>query len=408
MRKWRVSLAATILIVLVIALAAYFFSPPSQKPVERLALKPIAFAELENWPGDGIELAFSAFLRSCGRLTSAAPDSKMGGTADMGLRSDWQPVCTSAAALGQPSPQSIKQFFEENFAPVRVSNDGDDMGLFTGYYEAELKGSRTRSDAYSVPLYPRPADLVMVDLGIFKDEWKGQRIGGRVVDGSLQPFETRAEIMAGALEGKVTPLVYVSDAVDAFFLDIQGSGRVTLDDGKVIRVSYDAQNGRPLTMIGRVLADRGAIERKKVSMQTIRDWLAANPTSANDVMNTNASYVFFREVEVTDPNDGPPGAQSVPLTPGHSLAVDRKFHALGVPIWIETTSPDLGPDRPSKPFDRLFVAQDTGGAIRGVVRGDTFWGFGKDAAEIAGEMKQHGRMTLLLPKALAARVTAGQ
>jgi membrane-bound lytic murein transglycosylase A len=199
-------------------------------------------------------------------------------------------------------------------------------------------------------------------------------------------------------------LVYVSDPVDAFFLDIQGSGRVTLDDGKVIRVSYDAQNGRALTMIGRVLADRGAIERKKVSMQTIRAWLAANPGSATEVMNTNASYVFFREVEVSDPNIGPPGAQGVPLTPGHSLAVDRKFHALGVPVWLETTTPELGPDKPSKPLHRLFVAQDTGGAIRGPVRGDTFWGFGKEAADIAGEMKQMGSMTLLLPNPVAARL----
>jgi membrane-bound lytic murein transglycosylase A len=403
MLNWQVSLAVTILIVAAIAIAVYFLSPSSQK-AERLVLEPMTFASLEGWPGDGIELAFSAFKGSCDRLVKAAPDSKMGGSGEAGLRSDWQPLCEKALAAGAPTTDSAKQFFEESFTPLRATNDGDESGLFTGYYEAELKGSRTRSDAFPVPLYPRPADLVMVDLGVFKDEWKGQRIGGRVVDGALAPFETRAEIMAGALEGKVTPLVYVSDPVDAFFLDIQGSGRVTLDDGKVIRVSYDAQNGRALTMIGRVLADRGAIERKKVSMQTIRAWLAANPGSATEVMNTNASYVFFREVEVSDPNIGPPGAQSVPLTPGHSLAVDRKFHALGVPVWLDTTTPELGPDKPSKPLRRLFVAQDTGGAIRGPVRGDTFWGFGKEAADIAGEMKQMGSMTLLLPNPVAARL----
>jgi membrane-bound lytic murein transglycosylase A len=403
MLNWQVSLAVTILIVAAIGIAVYFLSP-APEPTDRLVLKPIAFAKLEGWPGDGIELAFSAFKGSCERIKSAAPDSRMGGSGEAGLRSDWQPICGEALAAGALSADAIKQFFEKNFTPLRATNNGEESGLFTGYYEAELKGSRTRSNAYPVPLYPRPSDLVMVDLGLFKDEWKGQRIGGRVVDGALAPFETRAEIMAGALEGKVPPIVYVSDPVDAFFLDIQGSGRVTLDDGKVIRVSYDAQNGRALTMIGRVLADRGAIERKKVSMQTIRAWLAANPGSASEVMNTNASYVFFREVEVIDPNQGPPGAQSVPLTPGHSLAIDRKFHALGVPIWLETTSPELGPDKPSKPLLRLFVAQDTGGAIRGPVRGDTFWGFGKEAADIAGEMKQTGRMTLLFPKPVAERI----
>jgi membrane-bound lytic murein transglycosylase A len=180
---------------------------------------------------------------------------------------------------------------------------------------------------------------------------------------------------------------------------------VTLDDGKVVRLAYDGQNGHPYTAIGKTLIDRGALDRKNVSMQSIRAWLTANPTQAPEIMNTNASYVFFREMEIADPSLGPPGAEGVPLTPGHSLAVDRKFHSLGIPVWLDATAPALAPDAQDITLRRLLIAQDTGGAIRGPVRGDVFWGFGKDAAEIAGRMKHQGTLTLLLPKPVAGQIT---
>lgn len=397
-------IAIAILVVVVCAVAVFALWPSeSTKPTDTLALRPVAFTDLKGWPGEGLDLTLSAFRKSCERILKADPAGRMGGSSYSGAYGDWQPACTIAVLSPPQSDADIKQFFETNFSPVRVLNNDDESGLFTGYYEAELRGSRTKGTAYSTPLYPRPTDLVMVDLGLFDEQYKGRRIGGRVVDGTLKPFEDRAQIVAGALEPALTPLMFVSDPVDAFFLEIQGSGRVTMDDGSVVRVSYDAQNGRPYTAIGKTLADRGALERKSVSMQTIRQWLSANPADAQGVMNTNASYVFFREVPIVNPSDGPPGAEGLPLTTGHSLAVDRKFHSLGVPVWLDATAPNLDPSTPDKTLHRLMIAQDTGGAIRGPVRGDVYWGFGKEAAEIAGRMKHEGTMTLLLPKAVAAR-----
>ncbi|MBU2089727.1 MAG: MltA domain-containing protein, partial [Alphaproteobacteria bacterium] len=258
--------------------------------------------------------------------------------------------------------------------------------------EAELSGSLTRTARHTVPLHRRPDDLVMVDLGQFRDELKGQRIAGRVIDGSLKPYESRQQIVGGALDSRRLEILWVDDPVDAFFLQIQGSGRVTLADGRVIRVGYAGQNGHPYVAIGRELIAKGELTRENVSMQSIRAWLAANPGRADEIMNSNPSYVFFREL----PGEGPVGAQGVALTPLRSLAVDRRFVPLGTPVWLDVDHPDSGAPR----LRQLVVAQDVGGAIRGPVRGDLFWGHGKDAADKAGRMKSTGFYYLLLPKAL--------
>lgn len=278
--------------------------------------------------------------------------------------------------------------------------------MFTGYYEPELRGSRTRGGRYTVPLYGRPADLVTVDLGQFRDELKGQRIVGRVRQGALRPYATRAEIEAGALhgikheDGGSLELVWVDDAVDAFFLQIQGSGRVVLEDGSVLRVGFAERNGHPYVAIGRELVAQGIMTREQVSMQSIREWLAANPDTAAELMNRNPSFVFFRTLpSSTSPEDGPFGSEGVPLTPGRSLAVDRNFLPMGLPIWLEADDPINSGQR----LRRLLIAQDTGGAIRGPVRGDVFWGFGADAAERAGRMRSAGRYWILLPRDVAAR-----
>jgi membrane-bound lytic murein transglycosylase A len=324
----------------------------------------------------------------------------MGGGGIAGTVADWRPACQALQTLAQ-GDAAARAYFERWFQPFAAFNNDQAEGLFTGYYEASLNGSRSRSARYATPLHARPDDLVMVDVGDFREHLKGERIAGRVRDGRLKPFEQRAEIVSGALDARALEIVWVDNPVDAFFVQIQGSGRIALDDGSEIRVGYAGQNGHPYTAIGKVLIESGALTREAVSMQSIRTWLEANPARADEVMNQNRSYVFF---DVLD-GDGPLGAQGIALTDGRSLAVDRKFLPLSVPIWLDTVAP-LPDGSGEQSLRRLMIAQDTGGAIRGPVRGDVFWGHGDDAAAIAGHMKSRGRYYLLLPKTLSVPVAA--
>ncbi len=286
-----------------------------------------------------------------------------------------------------------RRFFETWFRPYVVQPAGEQPdGLFTGYFVPELRGAMTRGGRFQVPLYGRPDDLVSVDLGRFDDTLTGRSLAGRVVKGALVPYPSRREIDGGVLAGRSAPILWVDSTVDAFFLHIQGSGVVSLADGRTMRVGYAGTNGRPYTAIGKALADRGAIPRDRVSMQSIRAWLAANPAEAAEVMAQNDRYVFFRSL----PGNAPVGAEGVALTPERSLAVDRRFLPFGVPMWVDTTDPV----DPSQPFRRLMVAQDTGSAIRGAVRGDIFFGQGRLAARRAGLMKQRGRYFVLLPRSV--------
>jgi membrane-bound lytic murein transglycosylase A len=312
----------------------------------------------------------------------------------------WRAPCESALAIDTNDHAAARALLEQNFVPFAAADNDRPEGLFTGYYEPELRGARAPDARYRVPLLGRPADLVTVDLALFKPEWKGQRITGRLDNGTLKPYPTRAEIEAGALRNAKSEIVWVDDAVDAFFLQVQGSGRVVFDDGSVLRVGYAAQNGHPYVAIGRELIARGALTRETVSMQSIRAWLAANPDQAASVMNLNPSYVFFRKLE----GDGPLGSEGVVLTPGRSLAVDRAFLAMGLPVWLDAEDPL----DPAKRLQRLVIAQDTGGAIRGPVRGDVFWGHGTEAAERAGRMRSAGRYWILLPRPDATTVAGTQ
>lgn len=365
----RRALALALLLMVLAALVLWTLRRPKGEKEERRVLTPATFADLPGWKEDDPAPALAAFLRSCRRSPSAA--------------------CEAAARAG-----SARTFFESSFQPFAVSAGDDPEGLFTGYYEPQLQGSRKRSDRFRVPLYVRPPDLVTVDLGDFREELKGQRIAGRVEEGALVPYPDRKAIEGGALSGRDLELVWVDDPVDAFFLQIQGSGRVRLDDGSEMRVGYAAQNGHPYFAIGKDLVERGAMSREEVSMQSIRRWLEQNPDLAGDVMARNASYVFFEELK----GEGPLGAQGVPLTPGRSLAVDLKPWQLGTPVWLDTRAPSPREGEPDRPLRRLMIMQDTGGAIRGVVRGDVFWGHGAEAAEVAGRMKHPGRMWVLLPR----------
>ena len=283
-----------------------------------------------------------------------------------GTAATWQVICRGAREVSKNRPGGAQQFFEKHFIPAAISGRGGPTGLITGYYEPELRGARQRTARFNVPLHVRPPDLVTVSLGHFRDDLKGKKISGRVVQGRLVPYPDRGKIERGALKNRKLELVWVDSAADAFFLHIQGSGRIKLRDGVIMRVGYAGTNGHAYTAIGRELIARGEIPREKMSMQAIRGWLEVNPADGAELMRTNRSYVFFRELT----GDGPLGAQGVKLTPKRSLAIDRRLLPLGLPVWLDTTEPD------GTPFRRLMIAQDTGGAIRGAVRGDVFWGPG--------------------------------
>ena len=368
-------------------------APPA--PPERLTLAAASFADLPGWTEDRTAEALPALLRSCARLAAMKPDRPLEG--ETGARAgDWREPCAAAAGLKADDAAAARAFFERHFVPFRAGNNGEAEGLFTGYYEPELQGARRPGGRFSVPLYRRPPDLVTVDLGAFRDALKGERIAGRVVDGQLRPYPSRAEIEDGALSGRGLELLWVDDPVAAFFLHIQGSGRVVLPDGAVLRVGYAAQNGHPYVAVGRELIARGEIAREAMSMQAIRDWIAAHPQEGRELMRRNPSFVFFRELE----GDGPLGAEGTALTPGRSLAVDRRFLPFGLPVWLDAEHPL----RPGERLRRLLLAQDTGGAIKGPVRGDLFWGAGAEAEQIAGAMKSRGGYYLLLPRAAARRL----
>jgi membrane-bound lytic murein transglycosylase A len=251
-----------------------------------------------------------------------------------------------------------------------------------------------------VPLYAKPSDLVPFDPDT--EHRLGLRYG-RYQNGIPQPYFTRREIEEGALAGKGLEIVWLRSWADAFFMQVQGSGRIKLPDGKVMRLAYAAKSGQPYTAIGGILVKKGILAPAEMSMQAIRAWMERHPAEARDLMWQNLSFVFFREIDVEDPSEGPPGAQQVELTPGRSLAVDRDIWAFGTPLWIDTAVPANNTQGAEKPFARLMIAQDTGSAIKGAVRGDIFFGSGVEAAHRAGHMKAGGRMIALLPKALANR-----
>ncbi len=364
-------------------LILFLFACVETRAPERLTLKRASFSDLRGWQNDAPLSALQAFQRSCKVLKAKAQDAPMG---IGGIVADWQSVCEEAVKT-PATEEAARAYFEAWFCPYAAAGrDGKD-GLFTGYYMPEVRGSLTEEGVFQTPLYARPKDRIEANLGLFKKELNGQKIVGKVEGGTLVPYDDRASIARGSLTGRAKPLVFVDDPVSAFFLEIQGSGFVRLKDGSRFAVGYDSANGRDYVAIGRVLADRGDLARP-VTMPSIRAWLAAHPERADEVMNANPSYVFFRRL----PANEAIGAQGIALTPLRSLAVDPKFLPLGVPLWIDTV------DGQGAALRRLMIAQDTGGAIKGPVRGDVFWGEGDQAALQAGAMQSKGRLFILLPK----------
>jgi membrane-bound lytic murein transglycosylase A len=297
----------------------------------------------------------------------------------------------------------VRAFLVQHLQPYRVwrvtGRKREKTGLITGYYEPLLMGSRERSEKFTTPLYRRPEDLLIVDLAAVIPELKGKRVRGRIEGNKVVPYHSRAQTgEAPGLAGQ--EIVWIDDALDAFLLEVQGSGRVQLTTGETIRLQYEDQNGHPYRSIGRYLVDQGVMPLETVNMPAIRRWLSANPQRLREVLNSNPSVVFFNESPLVDAAVGPKGAMALPLTAGRSIAIDPRFLPLGAPMFLATTEPDS-----ERELRRVVVAQDTGGAIRGPVRADLFFGFGAEAGEQAGLMKNDGELWLLWPKGLAPPAT---
>jgi len=342
-------------------------------PPGNLVLEPASFDVLPGWGGDRLSEAWPALLKSCAAIGQLPPGQALGPDGLAGTPLDWRQPCQQARLQPAADETALRRFVETAFRPFRARDSNGRPGLFTAYYEPELEGSLTPSALYHVPLYRLPA----------------QPVG-----------YTRQQIDEGILAGQHLELLWVTDPVDAFMLQIQGSGRIRLPDGRIQRIGYAGNNGQPFGGIGKMMIDAGLIDRDHASMQSIRAWLQAHPQEAVGWMQKNPRYIFFRPIA----GDGPIGAESLPLTPGRSLAVDTGFLALGLPLWLDTTWPvDLGPARKGDPLRRLMVAQDVGSAIKGPIRGDIFWGSGEPALTFAGSMKNSGSYYVFLPASVAAR-----
>ena len=351
-------------------------TPAPKPPAPASALRATGWDAVANWREDNPQLAWSAFIGSCGALKNQPA---------------WQSVCSVATALQEPTREMVVRFFETNFTPYQVINaDGTDSGLVTGYYEPLLNGSRKRSARYHVPVYGVPDDMLVIDLGEVYPELKNMRLRGRVDGRRVVPYYNRAQIDSGTAPVTGKEIVWVEDSIELFFMQVQGSGRVKLDGKETIMLGYADQNGYPYRSIGRLLVERGDLPLEKASMQGIKAWAKQNPDKLQELLNYNASYVFFRELPRDLP--GPLGALGIPLTARRSIAVDARYIPLGAPVFLATTMPNS-----RQPLNRLMIAQDTGGAIRGAVRADFFWGFGEEAATLAGRMRQSGKMWVMLP-----------
>jgi membrane-bound lytic murein transglycosylase A len=375
-------------------LAACEKKPPVELP-DQLLLIPTTFQAIPGWREDTLSGAVPALTRSCARLIGQ-PDTRPigpGGGGLAGTVADWRPACAAVGAVSAGDDAAARAALEAWFAPFQATNNGREDGLFTVYYEAELRGALAPNAQFRVPLYGTPPDLISAQLSDFRADLSG-KVFGRVAGDRFVPYFTRKEIDSGAIDGRKLELLWSDDPVDVFFLHVQGSGQVTLPDGTVRRIGFAASNGQEFYPIGRALLDEGKVSRNNASMQAMRAWLRAHPREAAEIMARNDRYIFFRWID----GEGPIGSQGVALTPGRSLAVDPAFLPLGVPVFLDTTWPGS-----VRPLRRLLVAQDTGSAIKGPLRGDFFWGAGEEALAEAGRMKQQGKVYILLPKPVAER-----
>jgi membrane-bound lytic murein transglycosylase A len=356
---------------------------------------PVAWADIAGWSEDDHLQAYKAFRLSCRPISAQRRPPADPKALGVSLRDP----CRAARAFDLSDGAKAKAFFEQHFLPLRISRLGEDAGFVTGYYEPIIDGSRTQTDVYTVPVYRRPSNLFVRGTNQSSSGLpnKGQvfrKIGRR----KLVPYYDRAEIEDGAIAGRGLEICWLKEQTDLLFAQIQGSARIRLEDGSTMRINYDAHNGYPYTAVGRILIDRGIIPKELMSMQKIREWMDQNPDGAKELRRQNRSYVFFREVQLSD-KDEAVGAQGVPLTPGRSIAVDKALHVYGTPFFIEGELP-IESEQSKTPFHRLMIAQDTGSAIVGPARADLYFGAGADAGKVSGRLRHDMRFVILVPKSL--------
>lgn len=372
--------AAIILLLLISACASTGDISPGRGDI-------ISWQALPGWQQDNLGSIWPALKNNC--LTKKLP-------------AGWKNTCAEISMMGQAAPDTIRAFIETRFVARELVSINNKESLITGYYEPVLNGSLTPDSRYRFPVYGRPKDLVVIKLDKLYPELAGKTIRGRLDGKNVVPFYSRAEIDNGGNQLAGLEIAWVDDPVDLFFLHIQGSGRIRLPDGKMLAVGYADQNGHPYESIGLSLIRRGVIEPEDVSLYTIKNWLAENPRELDQILFSNPSYIFFsvRDSKLA----GPIGSLGVPLTAERSLAIDRRFTELGSLLWVDTTLPGAQ----ARPYQRLMVAQDTGGAIKGIVRADVFFGRGSRARDLAGTMKQAGSLYVLElnPDRMASNVSS--
>ncbi len=362
-----------------------------------MALQPVSFSQMPGWASNHSAKALTAFVVSCDRIQYFPPDQSLGGAGEAatlgGKAGLWGPACAAAKDVPPADDAAARRFFEQRFQPYLVTQSGNTDALVTGYFEPEVKGSTSRGGDYQTPLLGLPPDLVTVNLGAFDPAKKGETLVGRLDGHQIRPYYDRFQIENGALDADSLAIAWVADPVDAYFLQIEGSGRIDLPNGSVMRVAYAGKNGRPYVPIGRVMVQEKLLAPNDVTEQSIRAWLEAHPDRAAGIMDQNPSYVFFRTAPQLSDAAGPLGALGVSLTPGRSIAVDKSFLPLGAPVWLSTTDPVT-----HAPLQRLTVAQDLGSAINGPLHADVFFGSGTEAAVKAGAMDASGTLYVLLPR----------
>ncbi len=356
---------------------------------------PLAWSQVAGWSDDDHLAAYRAFRASCRPIAAQQGDPSDTKALGASLRDP----CRIAKGLELSDGTRARAFFEQHFLPLRISRLGEAEGFVTGYYEPIIDGSRTQNEVYNVPVYRRPSNLFVrgtnqSSAGLPNKGQVYRKIGRR----KLVPYYDRAEIEDGAIEGRGLEICWLRNQTDLLFSQIQGSARVQLDDGSTLRINYDAHNGYPYTPVGRILIERNIIPKEQMSMQKIREWMEQNPEGADELRRQNKSYVFFREVQLSD-KDEAVGAQGVPLTPGRSIAVDKALHVYGTPFFIEGELP-IESERSKTPFHRLMIAQDTGSAIVGPARADLYFGAGAEAGRVSGRLRHNARFVILIPKSL--------
>lgn len=390
------NLSVIILSLFALLLSAYGFAASDA----HITLTKSSFKALDDWEQDDHSQALLAFQHSCDEILSRDPESFSSPLLHYASTQQWQAVCKAAKNIHRADALTSRRFFESKFVPYHLSEDDQHEGLFTGYYLPLIEARFQPSKRFNVPIHALPKNLVKVDLGLFRPELAGKSIVGQVRDNKLSPYPDRVGITGGDVSDHADVLAWSDNPVDVYFAQIQGSAMVRLPDNKHIVIGYAGDNGHKYLAIGKVLISRGELNRENVSMQTIREWLLKHPGQASELLNQNASYVFFRILK----DNNPLGTEKVGLTPERSLAVDNRYIPFGAPVWIKTSIPAYRSDqldqseKSVEPFRHLVVAQDTGGAIKGVVRGDIYWGTGNKAEYIAGRMNQAGESWVLLPR----------